>query len=356
MAQHALTLGAERGDDQRSARSNVGHSKLGALQPARTVHEGVQPPLDADAGSHPRELIHMLETILVNVFGDHRLALGLCHERHVLRLEIRRKSGIWPRGHVGGFDRRVAPATDAKPALAGLDVRACLLELQEHDVQVLGPAALQSQLTAGGSHSDGVGARLEIVRDHRVLGSTQLPHAIDDQPLGADALDPGSHLAEQRAQVLHVRFPRCVEDLGAALRQHGREEDVLGAGYRRKIEHYPRPAQPRGLRHQLCLRLLDPGAHLAQSAQVLLDPSGSDVIAAGPWQTRLAEAADQRAEEQDGGPHAAPELIRNLAGASAGGVDPYLPLPTRRPAEPGDDLAHQSRVGDSRHVREDHLV
>ena len=153
-----------------------------------------------------------------------------------------------------------------------------------------------------------------------------------------------------------MRFPRCVEDLGPALRQHGREEDVLGAGHRRKIEHYPRPAQPRGLRHQLCLRLLDPGAHLAQSAQVLLDPSGSDVIAAGPWQTRLAEAADQRAEEQDGGPHAAPELIRNLAGASAGGVDPYLPLPTRRPAEPGDDLAHQSRVGDSRHVREDHLV
>src|SRR5438477_4731666 len=111
---------------------------------------------------------------------------------------------------------------DLKPSFAGLDADSSLLELQQNEVEVFGMAALESQLAAGGGGRDRVGPGLEIVGHHSVVRATQLPHAVDDQPLGADTFDLRAHLSEQKAQVLDMWLAGRVEDLGAAVREHGR--------------------------------------------------------------------------------------------------------------------------------------
>src|SRR5260370_19493091 len=70
VVQHALAFGAQRGDDQRGARADVRHGELRALEPAWTVHGRVQAALDPDARAHLRQLVHVLESVLVHVLGD----------------------------------------------------------------------------------------------------------------------------------------------------------------------------------------------------------------------------------------------------------------------------------------------
>ena len=158
------------------------------------------------------------------------------------------------------------PPADAQPPLAHLYLRAGLLELEQDDVQVLGPAALEAQLTARGHRGDRVRAGLEVVRHHRVLGAAQLGHTFDDKPLGADAVDAGAHLAEQLAEVLHVRLPRGVEDLGPALGAHRRKQDVLGARDSGQVEDDAGAAQLVRVRDELGGGLGDGRAHLAKAA------------------------------------------------------------------------------------------
>src|SRR5439155_11409 len=83
-------------------------------------------------------------------------------------------------------------------------------------------------LAPRGHRGDRVRAGLKVVPHHRVLGAAELGHAIDHEPLRADALDAGAHLSEQPAEVLHVRLAGRVEDLGPAFGAHGRQQDVLG--------------------------------------------------------------------------------------------------------------------------------
>src|SRR5260221_7006041 len=110
-----------------------------------------------------------------------------------------------------------------------------------------------------------------------------------------------------------MRLARGVEDLRATLGQDSSQQDVLGAGDGRKVEHDSLAMKAINLRHDLGLRLLDPRAHLPEPAKVLLESPGADVVAAWPWNPRLPEAAQQSAEEHDGRAHPAPEVIGHVA-------------------------------------------
>ncbi len=78
-------------------------------------------------------------------------------------------------------------------------MRAGLLELEQDHVEIFRPAALQANLASGRRHREGVSAGLEVVRDDGVLSASELPHAIDHEPLGADAFDLRPHLDEEPA-------------------------------------------------------------------------------------------------------------------------------------------------------------
>ena len=78
-------------------------------------------------------------------------------------------------------------------------MRSRLLELEQHDLEVLRPAALDPQLPARGGDRDRVRARLEVIGHDRVLGAAELCDAVDDQELGADAFDPCAHLGQEIA-------------------------------------------------------------------------------------------------------------------------------------------------------------
>src|SRR5881628_1809968 len=64
VAQQALTLGAESGDDERGAGPDVGNRQLGPAQTRRPVNDGVQASFDGDARAHLDQLAHVLEAVL----------------------------------------------------------------------------------------------------------------------------------------------------------------------------------------------------------------------------------------------------------------------------------------------------
>ena len=292
----------------------------------------------------------MLEAVLVHVLGDDGLAVGLRHQGHVLRLKVGREPGERPRRHVGRQDLRSLAPPYAKPPLAHLDARARLLELEQDDVEVLGPAAFEAELTARGHRGDRVRAGLEVVRHHCVVGAAELRHAVNHEPLRPDALDAGAHLSEQPAEVLHVRLAGRVEDLGPAFGAHGRQQDVLGAGDRGQVEDDAGAAQAIGMRDQLGGRLSDRRAHLAEPAEVLLDAAGADVVAARPRQSRAAEASEQRPQKQDGRAHPLAQVVRHARCGRAAGVDGDRALAVAFRADALEDLRHHVCVGDARHV------
>src|SRR5207249_7649219 len=73
VAQKALTLGAEGGDDERGPGPDVGNRELGSTQTRRPVHDRVQASFDGDARAHLELLAHVPEAVLVHVLGDHAL-------------------------------------------------------------------------------------------------------------------------------------------------------------------------------------------------------------------------------------------------------------------------------------------
>ena len=74
-----------------------------------------------------------------------------------------------------------------------------LLELEEEQLEVLRAAALDAQIPTGSRGSDRIRTRLQVIGHDRVLGAAELLSPIDDQALGADALDVCAHLDQQPA-------------------------------------------------------------------------------------------------------------------------------------------------------------
>ena len=153
-----------------------------------------------------------------------------------------------------------------------------------------------------------------------------------------------------------MRLARRVEDLCAAFGEHSGEQDVLGTGHCRKVEHDPLASQPIYLRDDLGRALFDPCAHLAQAAEVLLDAPGADVVTAGPRQPRLTEASEQRTEQKDRRAHSAAELGRDACVSSVAHSQQHRALALRAAAQAGEDLRHQRGVGHFRHVVEAHRL
>ena len=84
-----------------------------------------------------------------------------------------------------------------------------------------------------------------------------------------------------------------------------------------KIAHGFSP--PSGRETSISRVALDPGAEVLERVEVRVEPAAADEVAAGRRHARLAEAGEQRAGEQEGGPDPADErLVRRRIGDPVG--------------------------------------
>src|SRR5260370_645354 len=143
--------------------------------------------LDRDPRAHLRELGDVLKAILVDVLGDDSFALGLRHDRHLLRLQVGRETGVGPCGHVDRLDRSTSSPPDVKPTIAPLPMPAPQPDLEQHYVEVLGTAAFDAQLRAGRSPPD---AAARLSRPAQVLLDAAGPEAVAAGPRLARLPEP----------------------------------------------------------------------------------------------------------------------------------------------------------------------
>src|SRR5262249_29275800 len=116
------------------------------MQSSWAAHERF-PPVGGDAGSHARELGHVLESVFVDRLRDDARALGLGHERHILRLQVGGKAWVRPGEQVDRAKRPAQVSAYCDRAFGGLDLRACFLKLQQYRGQVLLWSSVQDDLS-----------------------------------------------------------------------------------------------------------------------------------------------------------------------------------------------------------------
>jgi hypothetical protein len=197
-------------------------------------------------------------------------------------------------------------------------------------------------------------ADLDVVGAHAVGGAAELATTLDVQQVRADALDLRAHRAQQLAQLLHVRLTRGVDDRGAAVRERGGHQRVLGTGDRGLVEE--QLGAPQTARCPELVRAvdLDHRAETRQREEVRVDAPAADHVAARRRHLGPAEAAEQRAGQQDRRADLLGQPLVEGAGRDVGGADTDLVRPG-----PGDlgpqvveQLEHRLDVADARHVRE----
>ena len=176
-------------------------------------------------------------------------------------------------------------------------------------------------MPGGDGARDQVGAALDAIRLHLVTRGVQLLHALDDDLVGAGALDLRTHGDQEFREVHDFRFACRVFDDGFAVRERRGHHQVLGASDRHGLEHQARALEPAGARADVSAFDVDLRAHGLQTSDVDIHRARTDGAAARQRDIGLAEARQQRTEHQDGGAHGLHELVRREALAGGGRVD-----------------------------------
>src|SRR5690606_41085360 len=78
--------------------------------------------VELDVCTEAGQLLHVHEAILEDGLGDARLALGLGHQRHELRLQVRGEAGERLRRYIDSLDARTV-SVDTDAGIRGGDFR-----------------------------------------------------------------------------------------------------------------------------------------------------------------------------------------------------------------------------------------
>jgi hypothetical protein len=159
----------------------------------------------------------------------------------------------------------------------------------------------------------------------------------------------------------------AVPEDGLALGQGGGHEQVLGPRDRFLFEDDLGAAEALGLSPNVAVFEGDPRAELLQAGDVEVDRPRADGAPAGQGDDGLAEAGQERAEDEDGGAHGPDELVGGLVradlrhaegdgvaggrgGAAEVGDEGQDGLDVLDPGDVGEPelLARQQRGGDGR--------
>ena len=163
------------------------------------------------------------------------------------------------------------------------------------------------------------------------------------------------HRDEERREVDDLGLAGGVLDRRDAAGEGRCEHHVLGAGdgdlreADRGAGEPPAPgADARDVRVDVALLDGDARPHRLERHDVEVDGADADGAAARERDARLAEAGEERAEDEDGGAHRPDEVVGGLGGDDAGGVERDGPrrLARNRDAHAGEELLHRPDVGD----------
>ena len=171
-----------------------------------------------------------------------------------------------------------------------------------------------------------IGAAFDAIGQHFVAGGAQLLDALDDDLVGARALDLRAHGDQEIGEVDDLRFARGVFDDGFAIGQRRGHHEILGAGDGDGFEVEPRALEPPGARADVAAFDVDVRAHGLQPRDMDVHRPRADGAAAGQRHIGLAEARQQRSQHQDRRAHGLHQLVRRETFARGGGVDLDLHL------------------------------
>ena len=192
-----------------------------------------------------------------------------------------------------------AAHVDLDPGVAHLDRGAGLLQLADDGIEVLRPGVLDADMAAGDGAGDEIGAGLDAIGQHFVGGAVQALDALDDDSVGAGALDLRAHGDQEIGQIDHLRFARGVLEHRLAVGQRRGHHEILGAGDGDGLEHQARALQALGTGLDVAVLDVDVGAHRLQAGDMDVDRTRADRAAAGQRHVgarRSAPAADRAPE------------------------------------------------------------
>ena len=205
----------------------------------------------------------------------------------------------------------------------------------------------------GGRDDEGPG--LDPIRHDGVLSASQPAAALDLDPVGSRSLDLGTHILQECDQVVDLGFLRRRFDDGVAHGQDGGEHGILGAHDRDLREGDPAAAQPaRGLGEVVAVAVLDLRAEGPHRVDVQVHRPAPNPVAAGVTDDDPPETGEQRAQQDEAGPHLGRRLkwheepLRIAAGDL---VDVGLRMVDGH-ADIGQDLGQDAHVLDFGHVGE----
>ena len=257
----------------------------------------------------------MHEAVLKNVFRDDRRACSLRGKRHVLRLHVGGKAGIFFRIHVGGLERLIAHDPYRVGFHGSFD--AGLRELLQDTGKVRGIASGHVDVSAGEGSGDDEGSGFDAVGDDAVPRAVQLGDALHADGGRAGALNLRPHGVEQRGEVGDFRFAGAVLHDRLAIRKRGGHQQVFGAGDGNFVEDNfsaTKTAAFQGINDGLDVAMLlrDLRAQTLQSLDVEIDGAGANGASPGQGNTGAATTGNQRPQHERGGAHGLDQFIRRF--------------------------------------------
>ena len=161
----------------------------------------------------------------------------------------------------------------------------------------------------GGGDDEGPG--LDAIRDHSVLGASQPATTLDLDAIGRGPLDLSAHVHQEGDQVIDLGLSGGRLDDGVPDRESRRQHGVLSPHHRDLREVHTATAQPAGgLREVVAVAVLDLGAQGPHRVDVQVHGPAADPVPAGVADDDAPETCQQRAEQDEAGPH----LGRRLEG------------------------------------------
>ncbi len=181
-------------------------------------------------------------------------------------------------------------------------------------------------------------------------------HALDDDPVGAGALDLGAHGAQEIRQIDDFGLARRILEHRLALGEGRRHHEILGAGDGDRLEHQARALAGAGARLDVAVLDVNVRAHGLQAGDVNVDRARADRAAAGQRHIRRAEARQQGSEHQDRGAHGLHQLVGREVFLDGRCIDfdAHLFVDGHRHAHAPEQLDHGGDVLQMRHVRHRH--
>ena len=140
--------------------------------------------------------------------------------------------------------RPLAAHVDLDPGIARRPTAgAGFLQLADDRIEMLRPGVLDPDMAAGDGAGDQIRAGLDAIGQHLVGGAVEPLDALDDDSVGARALDLRAHGDQEIREIDDLGLARGIFEHGLAVRQCGRHHEIFRAGHRHGIEHQTRAAQ-----------------------------------------------------------------------------------------------------------------